>query len=1423
MRLLKDTFKRIILMIVLISIVITFLATPAAYAKLDLQDGDFYYSGTTKGTYVPADNIFSWLINALGQIADFILGLLSLLVRMPFIGWTALLEKMLTWALESTMGVSADGSMVGTSVNEEGELEVNSGDLTGLTNSSNNVTVEAIVYNRVAALDVDIFDLEFDRTLSATGQKLVCKKCEKLDTPSGSGQTEYTAKYVEDCFGSNLETVKAAADEVIAKRLAGEEVEPLKIEDYCNCDCGGCDACRFYLAQLQQNEPIIFQIKKLVATWYTIIRYLAIAAMLLVLIGVGIKMALSTIASDKAVFKQMLFDWCAGFIILFSIHYFMMFVIQVNEVLVNTIADSAQSINKVQMKQLGLEEAEFTDSELELKIYEEVRTRAYDAKVSNGMIGTVMYMSLVFLAFKYVVIYLKRLLTIIVLTLMAPAIGVAYALQKALSGKSAALKTWMTEYIMNVIIQTVHALIYSIFISQALIMSLQNVAGMLMALILMNYTSKADDLFKKIFKFGGGDSLLGHTEGAADAFKQNMDAALGIAAGAKPAAKMLTNTPYGKVVKGAGKAAVAAGVGALAGGRALYRAGLRKLAGDEVEESEPAPEQDNTGNDNGVPGGLPVNGGVKNPGMKDGYLTDAQLREAGGHQLKFEMDEAKHAMKAEKKNPDQAKRESKKQNYEAKRRNYNRFKALAAPTTGKIVAGHLDRLISMENVFTTGKPTGKFAPFKTAWVAAMGTSHYDKKKGKWVNDGNSIFDQMRASELLGLTDKDKKLLKDFGGDMMQGLIGMGSLFVGMGTFVTSPKVGMALLAKGVSSTNKVFGRDTNLARTPAKYKFGRFSPQSIDTMRNAAIAKAEREHDDLLAADLKRKYPNLVSRIKSGALKGVTVAGIESGSLLLTGSAGLAASTFLPTAAVVGGATMIGTRLTRNSKISGKLAEIDKHHTKQQKELIDKFNKEANKEMINSSKVGTEYATASFMDDLEDEFMGEAGEAKRKEAQKAALESAEYNEKDGTIKVKTAVIEEDEIKVTKKAEIKRFDSAMIATAMDKELDRIIAEMTSGGTIDIGNKSVQDDIIKRLSLSLEGQKILEKGEQAFRLLKGGQAELIRKVKIKTAVRNKAVEDAQEELEKHLLKDERKKLDSVIGELLKEEQALVLLPNDKREKTPLERIDINKVMERLNLDGSRQANPNDGSRQASKNDGAQQVKEVDPAKQQAIKKYLEALSESRVKEAVTISGDIAHEAAQDIQAKAVRKKKTEHISASQKKLQQVLSVVVEDEQNFLYEETVGNRKVVRIDATQTSSGNFVVNGQELSEREYAYANEVVRSLLDMKRTNEMAILRDPEIKKGGTMEYAAMMQTNSMDVIGMAENRKQELTLGIERASATQERIVEIDNTIKALQQNTAERQSRIDANTARMSTIGPVENVSDYIGKSLFKTKGRKVR
>lgn len=1409
MRLLKETFKKIVLIIVLVSILITFLATPAAYAKLDLEDGEFYYSGTTKGSYVPTTNIFSWLINALAQVADFILGMLSMIVRAPFVGWTALLEKMLTWALESTMGVSADGSIVGTSVNKNGEVEINTSNLTGLTDSSNNVTVEAIVYNRVAALDIDVFDVEFDRTISGTGQKLVCTHCQKQDVASGSGLAPYISKPVNECITDDkIEQIKSDA---AVLQAGGTKNKKLDTEKYCstNCDCEGCDACEFYVAQLLQEEPIIYKLKMLVATWYTIIRYLAIAAMLIVLIGVGLKMALSTIASDKAVYKRMLVDWCVGFIILFAIHYFMIFVINVNEILVNTIAKSASEVTKVQMIDLGEDVAEYTDSDLELKIYEEVRTRAYDAKLSNGMIGMVMYMTLVFLAFKYVVIYLKRFLTIVVLTLMAPAIGVAYALQKVLSGKSAALKTWMTEYIMNVIIQTVHALIYSIFISQALIMSLQSIAGMILALILMNYTSKADELFKKIFKFGGGDSLLGHTEGAADSFKQNMDAMLGFAAGAKPLAKAVANSPYGKVVLGAGKALVAGGVALTGVG---YNFVKNNIKSDEYYREREidaemdanfggsAFKRDRFGRDAETEEDYEKRRAAaaavvdaryerETEGKAKEEELDKKLLEKGGPQIESEAQIAAAKLKAE---GDRPTKETQEEALNAKR-NQNRFRKLQTPTTGSIVKAHFERLISMEDVFKTGRPTGtnKFkVAMKTAWIAALGSSHYDKKKGKWVNDKNSVFDQLSASQLLGLTDQDKNMLKDIGGDMIHGLVGMGSLFVGMGTIVANPKVGMALLGKGISSTNKVFGRDTDISRAPAKYKFGRFSAESIDSIRQVAIEKAKNECDELLVADIKKRYPELAENLKNGIASGVTVGTLGIGGALTMASGGLVAATAaVPFAGAVAGATMFTTRLTRNSKIVGKVADLNKHYASQQKKLIDKFNNEADKEELNSIKASTEYREKCFDKRLERE----------------ALEEAEYDEENSTIKVEPPKVKETDIQITDKLKDKGVKAENVAKTLDQELDRIILNMTAKGSIDVTSKAVQSDIIKQLGLSMENKKIIENAAEVQELFVGGEAELTRKLKLKAVMRNKAVEEADKKLKETLSKEQAEEVQSIIQTITQD--------TTERGKG-LSEITVDDVVSKMKTktkDGSQTVDSGDGSRTAT--DPDKKTTKVDSATQDAIKEYLKMLQDTSAIGKVQLEGEIVKAAVEEVKGNAKEKG-----NKTKEKLKQVLKKAFAEEQNLDGEKP--ENPVIGENGKLDTNRVIELLGAEKSDAAVLYAEDTLKNLLKIKELNQKALKREPEVPNGNSKKYTETVRDNKTEYINIAQERKKLLGYEIEQISGgnSTRSPSEIISDIENSKANIRKMEENINKRNNRLQYSGPIQDIDAYIEYTLFKKK-----
>lgn len=271
----------------------------------------------------------------------------------------------------------------------------------------------------------------------------------------------------------------------------------------------------------ESEEGLIPAIRNMVSQWYYIFRYFSIVAMLIILIYLGIKMAITSSASDKAQYKRMLMDWVVGFAIIFCIHYFMILVLNINTTCVNFIKDIADAKSREIALTKGVETCsnivdgkpcyacEACKKVLEsnsVGLYETIRTRAYEFRVGIGTSGMVMYMVLVYYTIRFAIIYFKRFFTIMILTIIAPLVGLSYAFTKVKSGKAPIISKWAQEYCFNVLLQTIHALIYTIFVTLALMLSTQSIAGFILAMIMLNFMIKADKIFRKIFKFSG--SLL---------------------------------------------------------------------------------------------------------------------------------------------------------------------------------------------------------------------------------------------------------------------------------------------------------------------------------------------------------------------------------------------------------------------------------------------------------------------------------------------------------------------------------------------------------------------------------------------------------------------------------------------------------------------------------------------------------------------------------------------------------------------------------------------------------------------------------------------------------------------------------------------------------------------------------------------------
>ena len=87
-----------------------------------------------------------------------------------------------------------------------------------------------------------------------------------------------------------------------------------------------------------------YSLSGVVSKWYYILLRIGIVAMLSVLVYIGIRILISSAASDKAKYKQMLGDWLIGLILLFTLHYIMIFATKLNDYLIDLVENTCYRV-----------------------------------------------------------------------------------------------------------------------------------------------------------------------------------------------------------------------------------------------------------------------------------------------------------------------------------------------------------------------------------------------------------------------------------------------------------------------------------------------------------------------------------------------------------------------------------------------------------------------------------------------------------------------------------------------------------------------------------------------------------------------------------------------------------------------------------------------------------------------------------------------------------------------------------------------------------------------------------------------------------------------------------------------------------------------------------------------------------------------
>jgi hypothetical protein len=200
------------------------------------------------------------------------------------------------------------------------------------------------------------------------------------------------------------------------------------------------------------QSPSMLKLKTSTAGWFYSCRLIAMMINLCVLIYIGIRMALSTVASDEARYKKMLIAWLESMVVLFLLHYIMSFAISLGNLVLNVIYNLREGMTVEGFETVVLN-----------KIYNAVSEK-------TGMqvfMYSVFFWFLTFIQLKFFITYFKRTLSIMFLTIIAPFITVTYPIDKIGDGKAQAFEMWMKEYIINIAIQPIHAAIYLVFVFTA--------------------------------------------------------------------------------------------------------------------------------------------------------------------------------------------------------------------------------------------------------------------------------------------------------------------------------------------------------------------------------------------------------------------------------------------------------------------------------------------------------------------------------------------------------------------------------------------------------------------------------------------------------------------------------------------------------------------------------------------------------------------------------------------------------------------------------------------------------------------------------------------------------------------------------------------------------------------------------------------
>ena len=327
---------------------------------------------------------------------------------------------------------------------------------------------------------------------------------------SGVPQVDIAEEYIETATGKyGIPNIKLTPAEIFAGNVSALDANFFKTEGDHNQELGGSE------------KSIVEQLRDTVATWYVALRNIAIVGLLSALLYIGIRIVISSSAGDKAKYKQFFVDWVVALCLIFFLHYIMAFTMTMSETVTDVLAGDRTNQGRIKEVNIRLTETDgtttFKDAGTEVCFssnFTGVARMKADYQGGTLKIGySILYIALTVYTVYFAFVYLKRLLMLAFFTMIAPLVALTYPLDKIRDGKAQAFNYWFKEYMFYALLQPMHMLLYTVFVSSALSVAANN---LLYALVALAFIVPAEKIVKQMFGIKGNtESTLGGFAGGA--------------------------------------------------------------------------------------------------------------------------------------------------------------------------------------------------------------------------------------------------------------------------------------------------------------------------------------------------------------------------------------------------------------------------------------------------------------------------------------------------------------------------------------------------------------------------------------------------------------------------------------------------------------------------------------------------------------------------------------------------------------------------------------------------------------------------------------------------------------------------------------------------------------------------------------------